>query len=77
MGVLEKVLGKLTEEQIKQLIRGQARAEIESYFNPTFLESMRKGFEQFHGFLDTINTYDDRLDIVEREIKALQKIVAG
>jgi hypothetical protein len=72
VGAIGKIFGTLSEEQINRVIREQARAEIESFFNPTFLAAMRTGFAEFHGFLDTILTYEERLKFVELEIKELR-----
>jgi hypothetical protein len=58
------------------MIREEARAEIESFLNPTFVATMAKGLDDLNKMLDVVVGCDDRLDRLEREMTALQRIVA-
>ena len=77
MPFLSKTLSQAALEQIRQVVREESRKEIERVLNPTFINSVTKGLDDFQKLLDTYNSYDEELTLLKRSVAALEKIVAG
>jgi hypothetical protein len=75
--LLSRTLSQAALEQLRQVVREEARKEIERALNPTFINDVTKGLEDFKRLLDTYNSYDDELRMLKRSVAALEKIVVG
>jgi hypothetical protein len=75
--LLSRTLSRAALEQLRQVVREEARKEIERALNPTFINDVTKGLEDFKKLLDTYNSYDDELAMLKRSVKNLENIVMG
>lgn len=76
MGLLSKGLSKAALEQLRVVVREEARVEIERVLNPTFIAAVTKGLEDFKKTLDTYISYDDELRTLKNSVKNLEKVVS-
>lgn len=70
-----KGLSSAALAQIRAMIREEARAEIERYLNPTFLELMTSGRRDMEHIFDAVLGFESELTDVKLSLKILQKMV--
>ena len=76
MGLLSKGLSKAALEQLRVIVREEARAEIDRILNPTFIAAVTKGRDDLERMLDVVIGFEDELKALKESVRVLEQILA-